>query len=222
MSLHIIGISGHTESGKDEFARMLWAYLTRNYNYGCRVFRFADVIKDACGYILDWDRSALNDAEFKSEIDPKIGRPRRDALQSLGGWGRGLCVNLWCDKLFSKIEYAYCDAKPYLNRPYPRYGGGHYAPVCGYVYIIPDCRYINEAKRIVDSGGVVVKMIRDGHQNKLTEEQRKHSSETEMDSDEFTSLVSFPILNNGTLEELNAVASRLAQNLVMRWNNETK
>lgn len=47
--------------------------------------------------------------------------------------------------------------------------------------VIDDVRYINEADRIRDEGGLIIRIQRTGHANRLTEEERSHPSEREME-----------------------------------------
>lgn len=73
--------------------------------------------------------------------------------------------------------------------------------------IIPDCRFPNEVTKLAERGfdTVHVRVIRDNFDNRLTEEQKNHPSETALDN--------FPadiyIHNNGTLDDLYKKVSRL-------------
>jgi hypothetical protein len=73
--------------------------------------------------------------------------------------------------------------------------------------IIPDCRFPNEVIRLAKRGfdTVHVRVIRDNFDNRLTEEQKNHPSETALDN--------FPadiyIHNNGTLDDLYKKVNRL-------------
>lgn len=73
--------------------------------------------------------------------------------------------------------------------------------------IIPDCRFPNEITKLTECGfdTVHVRIIRDNFDNRLTEEQKNHPSETALDN--------FPadiyIHNNGTLDDLYKKVNRL-------------
>ena len=67
-------------------------------------------------------------------------------------------------------------------------------------FIIPDCRFPNEFEYLSNQGFKVisVRIERPQHENKLTEEQRKHRSEVSLDH----YFHDYIIMNNGSLEEL--------------------
>lgn len=66
--------------------------------------------------------------------------------------------------------------------------------------IVPDCRFPNEVTKLKERGfdTVHIRVIRDGFDNGLSEEQKNHPSETALDS--FSADIY--IHNNGTLEDL--------------------
>lgn len=57
--------------------------------------------------------------------------------------------------------------------------------------IVPDVRYKNEVAEIELFGNLsyTVRVERPGHENKLTEEQRQHPSETELDDESFDAVI---------------------------------
>lgn len=75
------------------------------------------------------------------------------------------------------------------------------------VAIITDCRFLNEFDRWREFGFdmLKIKMLRLTHQNKLTEEQRQHPSETSLDNYNDCILVQ----NEGTLEDLRDIAKQI-------------
>lgn len=76
------------------------------------------------------------------------------------------------------------------------------------IAIIADCRFQNEFDRWNDFDYDIMKIRieRPEYENKLTEEQRKHSSETSLDNYDFDAT----IINNGNLNELEDLAESFA------------
>lgn len=76
------------------------------------------------------------------------------------------------------------------------------------IAIVADCRFPNEFDRWREQNCeiITVKMQRINHQNKLTEEQRKHESETSLDNYTVENIIE----NNGNLEDLRNMAQSLA------------
>ncbi|MFF1377539.1 hypothetical protein [Streptomyces sp. NPDC058308] len=72
--------------------------------------------------------------------------------------------------------------------------------------VITDCRYENEAEALRARGFLLVRVERPGDHGPVGEDQRQHTSETELDD--------YPadaaLTNGGTLAELHALADRLA------------
>lgn len=71
--------------------------------------------------------------------------------------------------------------------------------------IIPDCRFPNEVTTMAENGFDMVhlRVVRPNFKSTLTEEQRKHPSETALDD----MIPDFYIENTGTLEELEVTTS---------------
>ena len=81
------------------------------------------------------------------------------------------------------------------------------------VAIIADCRFPNELERWRDFDKEIlrIRIDRPGHENKLTEEQRKHSSETSLDN-----YLNFDLYvhNSGSLETLRENAIQIIENYI--------
>ena len=75
-----------------------------------------------------------------------------------------------------------------------------------YVFI-PDCRYLTEAQGFEDFDHFIIRIERPNFDNGLTEEQRAHLSEVELDNYDGFDLT---ISNSGTLEDLETKISYLA------------
>ncbi len=71
-----------------------------------------------------------------------------------------------------------------------------------------DCRFINEAKPVVERGGQVWRIYR----REVDEKTYDHQSELEMDTPEFEALVTHRIYNNSTLEDLAFVVRNWIEN----------
>ena len=76
--------------------------------------------------------------------------------------------------------------------------------------IVPDARFPNELYRIVDAGFPMthIRVVRDGFESDLTDEQKSHSSETALDSYEYDYL-----LHNNTFEQLNSDVRKLCEEI---------
>lgn len=146
----LIALTGLKQSGKSTIAE----FLCKNYEYTC--VKFAHPLKAMLRAI------GLTDAEIEGslkEIPSRIlcGITPRHAMQTLGTeWGRELIhpkiwTNLW------HIEVMRILMLTLKNR-----------------VVCDDLRYVNEAKRVKSSGGMIVKIVRPGIP--LT----AHSSETEL------------------------------------------
>jgi hypothetical protein len=95
----------------------------------------------------------------------------RSLLQRVGVERRAEDVNYWVNKAFARMT----DKNA--------------------VYVVPDCRFRNEADAIKARGGVVWRIVRstdDGvpFDNGLTPEQKAHSSETDLDGYDFDTVIS--------------------------------
>lgn len=74
--------------------------------------------------------------------------------------------------------------------------------------IIPDTRFKNEVEKIEsDFDTVHIRVVRDGFDNGLTENQRNHPSETALDDVR----PDYTVFNNGTLSELSSQVKKLLE-----------
>lgn len=152
----IIGMVGPKGVGKTTFANQL-ANQT-----GCQaaVLSFADPLR-VMAMAMGIDSKQMVLPELKHEVIPELGVTPRHVLQSLGTeWGRK-CIHpdVWVWAMQRQIE-----------RHVAEYHGS------GDVLIfIDDCRFANEAQWILNHGGMLIEVERDGV--KYTGE---HSSEMPM------------------------------------------
>lgn len=149
--MKIVLFSGKAESGKTTAANMLHDYLVY-CGYRVAIIPYADYLKNSARLIFDWNGE-------KDEAG-------RELLQK---WGtdivRAKDPNFWVDTVVRLVEVAE-EQLDYI--------------------LIDDVRFPNELqvwREHCKYGDSVthIRMERPGHQNKLTEEQRQHPSETALD-----------------------------------------
>ena len=212
LSPSLIAINGKKQSGKDSIAKMI-LYLTSNlheiydldkylenypkisYNYEWQIKKFADGLKDVICLLTGCTREELESEDFKNQYLPSewdmcfyddyhdsIKRMTyRQVLQYVGTdlFRDKFHVNTWINSLFSKYKpYNYFD----IDYIYPK-------------WIISDLRFPNEAKRVKEYDGILIKVTR-----KETDKYAgKHISETSLDDYEDFDYI---INNDSTIYEL--------------------
>jgi hypothetical protein len=165
----LIGISGKIGSGKDTAAAM----IQEGRPYDNR--KFAGKLKQICGILLNVDPKQFESQEFKSTYLPDWGMTVREFLQRMGTEAvRGqIHDNAWVMSTMSGFN-------PDTE-----------------AWIITDVRFPNEAKAILDAGGIMIRIERDTEAGRGVAE---HPSETSLDGR--TDLFTYTILNNSTLRHL--------------------
>lgn len=156
--MNIILISGKAGSGKDFLAEKIKEFLEVNYNLKGYVIHFADALKMVCTQIYKWDG-------FKGENG-------RNLLQTVGtDIAQKNNKTIWADIVCSIIK----GFKSEFN-----------------FVIIPDARFRHEILRIRDtfnSDSDKIFTVRiyfsPNEENQLTDEQKQHSSETDLDKESF-------------------------------------
>lgn len=171
--MRVILISGKARNGKDCFA----SYLERELKQrGLRTLNihYADFLKFFCQKYLGW--SGNKDIEG------------RRILQETGQGFRSSYKDAWCDIMEGFLKGA--------------------AQFYDWV-LIPDVRYENEIlmpKELYQDGWIeqleIIRVERPNYENDLTEEQRRHESETALDDYPFPSYY----LNVGGLDTMEANA----------------
>lgn len=173
----LIGITGRKQAGKDSFAARL--VEAHGFNW----VAFADPIRE---FALALD--PLVDGHYRlSEIVRSLGwdvakesiPEVRRTLQRLGTEaGRAVLGDrVWIDATLGKIDA--------IDGP----------------VVVTDVRFPNEAEAITSAGGILVRVVRPGH-----ETTDAHPSETAMDGYP----VHVQVVNDGSLEQLWAAADRVA------------
>lgn len=162
----IIGISGKARSGKDTFANML-----HNKIYNSKIVRFAQPIKDMIKAGFNLSTECIEGDLKDKPLCELNGLSPRLLMQTLGtDWGRELDPDIWIYTLMSSIDNIKED-----------------------IVIIPDVRFLNEAK-FVRNSGMLVHINRDD-----TPEVNKHVSEEgfKIENEDY-------VINNiGTMEDFN-------------------
>ena len=151
------------------------------------VFHYADMLKTVARVCYGWDGA-------KDEKG-------RQLLQNLGTEGfRAIDPDIWVEAIIPILKG--------LSKDFN-------------VVVLPDVRFINEAIKLRDSmyvdGVFSIKIERDGYDNGLTEEQKKHPSENGMKGFRFDLIVK----NTGTLEEFQEKASRVVDLYNLSQKKET-
>ncbi len=134
----IVGLAGPKGVGKSTFANQLaFEYYQEGFESVVRVMSFATPLKEMLGCIVHDDYIK----EDKERIIPHLGVSARYCLQTLGTeWGRNtISHNIWVNIARHNIEES--DSQ---------------------IFIIDDVRFDNEAKMILDMGGEVWNLSRDG------------------------------------------------------------
>jgi hypothetical protein len=134
-------------SGKMQTGKdTLAAIITTISNYE-RV-AFADKLKARIALTWDIDAALLNDQEFKKTLSP-LGITWRELMQREGVMMRELDVNYWVKAALHNTN--------------------------GKNVVVTDVRFPNEARAIINMGGILVRMRRDGV------DTSNHISETALD-----------------------------------------
>ena len=139
------------------------------------------------------------DAWLEDVLAQQLITPRY-ALQTLGTeWGRQLDENIW-------LLYADRDA---AKRKVEGFG------------VVPDCRFLNEAKFIRDCGGLLIEIVRPGYDGSdaMSAGVAAHASEMDRirDAEKFKKYVTHTINNNSTLD---AFHRRIAEALTEVTNGK--
>lgn len=195
----LLGISGYAQAGKDTIADRLCEV------HGFRRVAFADLLRrcaealdpivglhitpaievtshgDLTPQFIDPDAAVITYTQALELYGYEESKSRfpefRGILQRLGtDVGRKLLDdNIWVDATLASLED-------------------------GVDYVITDARFTNEAQAILDKGGLMVRVEREG-----TGPVNDHPSETALDHWNFDHIIT----NDGTIEELNDKVDRL-------------
>lgn len=171
-NLPLIAIAGPAGVGKSTVAQALCELGRSSGLPTFNRLRFAGPLKDML-IALGLTRNQVDGDEKETSCELLCGNTPRDAMRTLGTeWGRGMIgEDVWVRAAMRHVQ------------------GRLYS---GYSVVIDDCRFNNEAEAVHEMGGVVVLLTRSGVQSSST-----HASEAGIRS----SLIDFPVANDGTPEE---------------------
>jgi len=202
MKRAIIGVTGKAGSGKSTLCQ---AFKQMN----CEVMNFADPLKR----MLLWgfpgvfcEETLWGDSENRNLKVPYFNATIREVLQKLGteGMRNQFNKNLWANYT---VDYA--NEILSRNLKYNRITGrstmgSEMYPVEGVV--IGDCRFLNEAQAIRESGGYIVQVTRPSLVSNDT-----HQSETEM----VRIKGDYIIVNDSTIGSLHLAAAKVLSSINM-------
>jgi len=131
----LVGVSGQLRNGKDEIADYLSLRLE-----GYR-FAFATAVKEVFCQAFGVDMDFVEEWKVKDSPPPGFDATVRTALQMIGDGFRKVKSTIWVDRCFEDFDF--------LDSP----------------VIISDSRYVNELKKVRESGGINVLVYRPGFLN---------------------------------------------------------
>ena len=170
----LIGLCGPAGAGKNTVAD----FLTDSDGCPFMQIAVADPLYECISTITGLPVARLKDRAAKEAVIPWLGKSPRQLLQTLGTeWGRGsVHPEIW-------IRIAMERAGQHLT--------------VGRGVVVTDVRFDNEAKAIVDAGGEVWRIVRNGWAC-LAGDTATHPSEAGVSD----LLIARTIDNSGTLDEL--------------------
>jgi hypothetical protein len=189
----ILGLGVTAQVGKDIASE----YLEDSFA-GVKRVGFADKLKQIAMLLFGLSHEQVyGSVEVKEKVDPRYGITPREILQGIGEKMREIYPDIWIDTVIHTTI-------PELQEQ-------------GFdKFIISDVRYPNEAEKIQEIDGVVVKIVRDAGGVSVG---ANHSSETAMQ--DFTKYYKI-IENNGTLDEFFVNVDVLAEEIGWQRLKEEK
>lgn len=171
--MRIIGLGFTAQVGKDTAAE----YLEKKYPGKVKRVSFADKLKTVCMdmFGLSYEQ-CYGTKKQKETVDSRYGLTPREIMQGVGDKMRQIVPSIWMDTVF------YSTIPQELAKGYD-------------CLVVSDVRYPNEADKIHEVGGTVVKIIRDAGG---VDVGTSHPSETSMLN--YTNY-DFLIDNNGSFED---------------------
>lgn len=191
-SLKLIGIHGHAGVGKDTAA----AWITQNH-LNCYGESFAKPLKAACAAAFGLPLEHFNDSALK-EQETFWGTTPRKIAQFVGTeMFRTVVKNLY-DQYFDESHWIQLLGSRLTGISAPPEGEGHYES--GDCVVISDVRFQDEADWIWNNGGVIINIVRPGHEGKVG--IPGHASESRIEHT--NSARTFFVNNDSSLEVLYA------------------
>ncbi len=174
MTIKIVGLSGFKRTGKDTAAGYLHSH------HGLMPFAFADNVKKTAMAMFGLTGMQVYGTHGydREQVLPEWGISVREILQKVGTeCGRDIFgMDIWIKRLQVDIN-----------------------AIPGIPYLVSDVRFDNEAKWILDSGGIVIDIQREGCN---PDGHRSESGITEFN---------YQVYNDGTLEEFYDLLDQLME-----------
>jgi len=179
--IKIVGLVGKLNSGKGTAASIF-------EEHGYLSFAMADPLKASLQYIFE----ELPDAILWGPSEKRTGEVRR-MLQELGtDFARKYRPDVWANKLRGRVYGWHFNKTDTLKR----YTDHQCREAVGIV--VPDVRFPNEADAILELGGILIKILREGSSAHETKEVQNHPSETSVDLINPRD-ITFTLSNNDTM-----------------------
>lgn len=186
-NLNLIGLIGRAGSGKDT----VYSMINKRCGGVYENVKFATALKVIAGYMLNFSPDLFEDRDFKNMALPDYWNfiTVREFLQKLGtdAIRNGLHEDAWVNILFQHYDEKDSD----------------------YKWVITDCRMRNEAARIKQYGGILVRIIRPNYVV-----MNNHVTETEMDS----ITPDYIIYNDGSFHDLQLSVDKM----ITHFENENR
>lgn len=218
----LIGLVAPKRSGKDTAANYL------STSYGFRKYNFADPLKKGIGEMFGLSYDQL-DGEGKEKIDPYWGVTPRELFQKIGtelfqyelpkvidqfkDQGRNFWVRCFEKWYLSQLDEYHKSKSHWSNdvfesmiRDIPANIFDHTRP--NFRVVVSDVRFVHEAKKIKEMGGILIKINRNTEEN----DHNNHLSEKENESIS----CDYTLENNGFMLDLYEQLDDLMKNLIYR------
>lgn len=184
----IVGLAGPKRSGKDSVAGIL------ALNYGFTCIAYALPIKAALMSLFGWTQDHVN-GPYKDAIDPNWGISPRQAMQSLGDWGRDTLPQTFPEFSSTTGSGLYVDRLKRIIEGNPDVEN----------WVVTDIRFDDEAEAVIELGGTIVEVIRPD-----IVKDDPHKSEAGVSP----IYISFSIYNGEEIEDLNQEVHNLYRRLL--------
>lgn len=216
----LIGLVAPKQSGKDTAANYLCTA------YGFSKYNFADPLKNAIGNIFGFSYEQLHGKE-KEIVDPFWGVTPRELFQKIGTelFQYHLPNEVDEFKNFGRNFWVKCFEKWYLSKKNDyesvkmHWASGAFENMIrdlpsnifdttkpNFRVVVSDVRFLHEAKKIKEMGGILIKIERDYQKNDYS----VHSSETELDE----IICDYTIKNDGFMVDMYEQFDKIVKNLI--------
>ena len=194
----LIGICGHAGSGKDSAAEA----IISSFSY--RRYAFADAVKETAAAAFGISVEQFNRRNLKETPLPYWKKSPREIAQFVGTELFRDAIQKLLPDVGTDFWIRRLEMQLFLDFP----------SLSEVKVVIPDVRFTNEAEWIVANGGVIIDLTRPGYHGTVGIEN--HPSETTLELSKYPRESVLPLLNCGTLKELQTAASFVIQQYALR------